>query len=558
MSFGVLRKSLIGFRRSEGGAVALLLAAAMLPMVLTAGLAIDGGRAYLVQNRMAKALDAGALAAARVADTDRAEADARRYFDINFPDGYLGANITDFDYALDEDGDFVTVTATADVPTFLMHLAGFDQIPVGESAVVERMNTGLEVALVMDNTGSMGTSNMNAMKSAARHLVDVLFDGEETSPHLWVSLIPYTATVNIGAGRTGWIDASDPVHDPDGVADFYGSGVAWRGCVKARAAPQDETDDPPSDGAFESFYWPPTRLFERDASSDPEVCGSRASVCEPDDDSCEPDYACYFLEHDPPFDNYYRPGALWDSGDSTLENVLAGAINQSQSRGNDGAGPNLGCGPAITSLTNDHATVTAAIDAMLHWSRGGTTSNLGMIWGWRTISPRWNGLWGGHTPDEYPLPYDEPLMDKAVVLLTDGNNQFYDWPGPNDNDSNSVPSEFRDSDGPKYKKKSDGPRGSDVTAYGREEDFLDAYAGGADGYSTVDILNERLKRTCKRMRDLGVIIYTIPFDAPNAAKPVFAACAGDPENYFDAPTPAQLDDAFEAIGQRLSNLRVVR
>ena len=69
-----------------------------------------------------------------------------------------------------------------------------------------------------------------------------------------------------------------------------------------------------------------------------------------------------------------------------------------------------------------------SIDELESWSRGGTSSNFGMVWGWRTLSPRWQGLWGGATPADMPFDRDEPLMDKAVVLMTDGTNQFYDWP----------------------------------------------------------------------------------------------------------------------------------
>ena len=60
------------------------------------------------------------------------------------------------------------------------------------------------------------------------------------------------------------------------------------------------------------------------------------------------------------------------------------------------------------------------------WRRGGTTGNLGLAWGWRTISPRWRGLWGGDTPTDMPLDYGTAYMDKVVVILTDGNNEFYD------------------------------------------------------------------------------------------------------------------------------------
>ena len=70
-----------------------------------------------------------------------------------------------------------------------------------------------------------------------------------------------------------------------------------------------------------------------------------------------------------------------------------------------------------------------AIDEMAPWHRGGTMANLGLAWGWRVLSPKWRGRWDGDLPEELPLDYETPNMEKVVVLLTDGNNEWYDWPG---------------------------------------------------------------------------------------------------------------------------------
>lgn len=79
---------------------------------------------------------------------------------------------------------------------------------------------------------------------------------------------------------------------------------------------------------------------------------------------------------------------------------------------NNGRGPNLGCGPEILPLTASKTLVDAAVGNMGAWHRGGTTGNLGLSWGWRTLSPGWRGLWGGATPATLPLDYDAPLMER--------------------------------------------------------------------------------------------------------------------------------------------------
>ncbi len=163
------------------------------------------------------------------------------------------------------------------------------------------------------------------------------------------------------------------------------------------------------------------------------------------------------------------------------------------------------------------------------WHRGGTTGNLGLSWGWRTISPHWRGLWGGETPTTHPLDYGTPFMDKVVVILTDGQNQFYD------HDSGAMPR-------------------SDYTAYGRLE---------ALGVTTLAqgraILDARMAGTCAAMKAEGIRIYAITFGAsPDAtAQALFRNCASTPAMYYHAPTNAILSDAFRAIGGELANLRIV-
>jgi hypothetical protein len=141
-------------------------------------------------------------------------------------------------------------------------------------------------------------------------------------------------------------------------------------------------------------------------------------------------------------------------------------VDERLSSGNSGYGPNLGCGPAITPLLVQKSDVHAALDGMGAWHRGGTAGNQGLVWGWRVLSPRWRGLWGGDTPDELPLEYNAELTDKVVVILTDGNNQVHD-------------------------EGATGPRGSDYTSFGRLHDFMGAGASRAQGKAEWDRRMER-------------------------------------------------------------------
>jgi hypothetical protein len=429
---------------------------------------------------MSKSLDAAALAAGRVALNENADEVARAYFDTNFGE-HANVEVTEFEFVLDETERFVTLNAEATAPTYFMRIFGRDSLTVAARSVIQRETTGMELALVLDNTGSMWGTPFNTMQAAAYDLIDIIYGEEAEIDNVWVSLVPYTATVNIGPSRTGWLRSSDRVLTSPGDFTPAGTTETWKGCVMARPSPNDANDEPPSTQKFTSFFYASTNS----ASGD----------------------------------NKWPP----------LKTAL--------SHRNDGRGPNLGCGPAITPLTATRATIDAAIGNMGAWHRGGTTGNLGLSWGWRTISPRWRGLWGGGTPATHPLDYDTPFMEKVVVILTDGNNQFYD----HDTGSSNPASDF--------------------TAYGRIETLIGTTSGSASWRRDQGraLLDSRMAGTCAAMKAEGIRIYSIIFGAsPDAtARNLFTNCATQPTMYYYAPTNEQLSAVFRAIGGELANLRIV-
>ena len=349
---------------------------------------------------MSKSLDSAGLAAGRIALDVNAEDVARQYFDANFG-ANAKINLTDFDFEVDPTFHFVTLSAEATRPTYFMRVFGHDTMTVAARTVIERQTNGMELALVMDNTGSMFGSPFNAMQPAAYDLIDILFGDETEIDNLWVSLVPYTATVNIGNWRTGWLATGDRVLT--NLASYSTAG--WKVCVMAQPMPYDGDDTPISSQKLTSFFYAAT-----------------ASTSDNNWPTIKPNQ------------------------------VYNNSVNVSR-------GPNLGCGPAITPLTKSRMTIDAAIGNMAAWGRGGTTGNLGVTWGWRTISPRWRGAWGGETPNDMPLDYDTNYMEKVVVILTDGNNQFHDNDASTAN--NSVPA-------------------SDFTAYGRIETLNGSSSGTAE------------------------------------------------------------------------------
>ena len=112
-----------------------------------------------------------------------------------------------------EDEKLITLSARASLPTTFMRIFGHDIMHVAARTEITREMTGLEVALVLDVTGSMtgdvsdtdGTEKITALRDAAHELLNVVFGDNDTVDDLWVGIVPFSQTVNIGTSRSAWL-----------------------------------------------------------------------------------------------------------------------------------------------------------------------------------------------------------------------------------------------------------------------------------------------------------------------------------------------------------------
>jgi Flp pilus assembly protein TadG len=502
---------IIRLLRDRRGGVAMLAGLAALPLLAMAGAAIDLTRLYILHSRLITAVDAAALAGARVINERDRDAQIQRWFWANFTrggaasmTGFLGAEVTGFTISVDEESRMVRVRVRAALPTTALRLFGRDVLVASVDQAARRQDRGMELALVLDVTGSMAGSNMTALRDAATDLVNILHGPNETIPNFWVSVVPYTSMVNIGRGRAHWLAPGSL--DPSA----YGSTV-WRGCVFARHENgEDETDTPPTVVPFRPFLW-------------------RSTV-----NRCTP----------------HRGDNEWTNSTITEPNPENPPSDAAQnSLGNNARGPNLGCPRAILPLTSQRSTVLNEIANLRATHRGGTMANLGLQMGWATLSPRWQGLWG--TPG-LPQAYDTPYMDKVLVLMTDGNNEWYDWP-------EGAPGACRTSgSNPPCLSGYSSDGDADMTAYGRLKENRLGISAVTNARALAEI-NTRMSRMCTRIKAQGIILYTITFNVTNSAtRDLYRTCATQPEYHFNSPDEAALRSAFREIAGQLANLRIVR
>ena len=137
----------------QQGNTLMLVGLGIFALMGAAGSAIDMGRAQMVQAKLSSALDAAGLAAGATANSQNINTEAQKYFDANFPSHYLSSDIKDFDVQMND--QVITLSANADVETDFMQVLGIDKVSVSASSEVTRANKGLELVLVLDNTGSM-------------------------------------------------------------------------------------------------------------------------------------------------------------------------------------------------------------------------------------------------------------------------------------------------------------------------------------------------------------------------------------------------------------------
>ena len=243
--------------KERSGAVAVVFALSLLPLCLAGGAAIDMGRAYLVKSRLGYALDAAGLAAGGATELsdDELEELMLSYFEANYPVEELGVAAEPEMVISDEE---VRLSASATLNTTLMNVVGIHDITVTATTIIIRESKGLEVALVLDNTGSMGTTKMNNLKSAAHSFLDILFGTNADSDLLYISVVPFAGSVNVDTGFGHLNSAYD--------ADDFSPDI-WRGCVMARDDGEDQTDTAPTndDLRWEAYlrpsgsgnWWPP-------------------------------------------------------------------------------------------------------------------------------------------------------------------------------------------------------------------------------------------------------------------------------------------------------------
>jgi len=251
----------------ERGAILIYFTVALFALLPVAGAAMDLGHVFLVKQRLTNAADSAALAIGRRPNitSDQATALLESFIRARYTGNLKNVAVSDT-------GTQVNVTITVTVPMTFMQVLNTQSVDITVGAAAVRPQGKLEIALVLDQTGSMGTvppganmSKIASLKLAAKDLIDaVVWDNQTADYYSKVAIVPYAAGVNVG-------NKADLVRGPislgclllgcdsfrfqniSGVFKTYTVST----CVSERTGAQAYTDVPPSPIARVGLNYPP-------------------------------------------------------------------------------------------------------------------------------------------------------------------------------------------------------------------------------------------------------------------------------------------------------------
>lgn len=598
------------FVRDTRGNFAMLLAVAMVPVLGAVALAIDYTEMSRHRQAALNALDAANMATAWRLLSGESEAEVRRFaqdfFEANL--GPVKAEDVDLTVELpDESAGGNTIKMSADLKydpifygAFLSLLGKKDSINIKLLAENEvRLKNTIEVALVLDNSGSMkdpgsgsGKQRLVLLKDAAKQLVDTLAAQgtlmKQVEKPVQFAVVPFAASVNVGPAyaNASWMDT-------EGRASFHHENFDWDttkntalevkkvGSVYKKTGTGWGTGKDTIVTRFTLFNEMKRKYCT--AKDNKGKCTAYKEAPIPGWAGCvEMRPYPYNVDNTVPTignpDTLFVPMFAPDETDTTSNNRTAynnwwGDVLTSGTAANRqkympkyftiyerdaldqyNGGPNLSCTTTpITPLadvtkSSGAKTIKDAIDAMV--ANGGTNVTEGIAWGWRVVS--------GAEPFTEGRPDHEKGNDKVVVVLTDGANTYYtatSLAAPNGNTA-------LDDAGNKSIYSNYG-----YTARNRIFDGTTVSKTHSNSNYT-KAMNQHMQKVCANAKEAGLVIMTVALDLStkksdeNEQIELLKECASESrirrnQKLFWNTTGAGLSETFRQIADELSNLRFV-
>ena len=246
--FNLIKDTIKGFNKDENGAIAVVFAILLLPVMALTGATIDYSQASNIKVKMQKAVDAAALGAGRASKKNDNEAYlegvAQDVFDSSMAQyGFDGQ--MDLDGGFTDEGNY-RVEVDTRMDTNFLKMVGKSSLPVSVEAEVFLGSGGnLEVAMVYHISRSI---NLRKLKEGSRELIDELMS-DDNDGNVKFSLVPFYKYVNIGVnsvdddGNNDGSNVGSSWLTMTGFSNSPASSADWKGCVGTRKKTHAIRDD---------------------------------------------------------------------------------------------------------------------------------------------------------------------------------------------------------------------------------------------------------------------------------------------------------------------------
>ncbi|MBR9842360.1 MAG: hypothetical protein GYB25_04325 [Rhodobacteraceae bacterium] len=574
-------------------------------ILLVGGIGIDIMRSEMNRTRMQHTLDRAVLAAADMGQQLDPKSVVRDYF----AKSGLSDTLT---YVHEDTGlnyRVVTAKAKTETRTDFMKLAGIDSLTSAASGQAEERIGGVEISLVLDVSGSMGSnSRLYNLKNAAKDFIDTMVANTEDGK-LSVSIVPYATQVAVPEKLFDTLNASingnmdvDTALDPDELGvDAASNQQGYSHCLHFDGSDFNSTTLNPGDRWTQAMHFSPWSDYDG-RSYDPKRLVS-TPVCRTDSAS---------------------EVMVLEKNQTTLKNYINGL-----------------------------------------WASGNTSIDIGMKWGVALLDPSTQSIIDHLITEEMvsddfsdrPTKYEDGDALKVIVLMTDGQNtsQYYVaddfreggsniwwndseeiysvyvgvdtydnnnnndrtddlfyWPGHNDSNGDWQEGWYDHPYGngeitttewikhvetycKRYKRNGKCKKWGNTTTYEEitttvsengeavqleypdlwaytslewnVEEHYEPWMNDNDAwndwyydvrkYVGTSTKNARTKAVCDAAKAKNIVVFSIGFEAPSGGQAVLKNCASSDAHYFDVDG-LEISDAFSAIASSIAQLKLTQ
>ena len=517
-------------------------------MLMAGGLAVDFMRTETARVKLQTTLDRAVLAAGDMDNELDPEAVVRDYVAKAGLSEYM-VDVTVTDGALNRS---VVASANANVRTLFAKMIGIEYVPAPATAGAEEGTSAVEIALVLDISGSMEGTKLEELKEAAKDFVRRMETnlGEDG---ININIIPYSTQVAAPRGLVDLLLSFNREHDYSNCVTFDDTDFETTSLFTLANLDQAQHFDP--------FYnWGPSAP----------MAGDPVYICNPND------YAeIMVMQNDVTAMETYidalvaggntsiEIGMKWAAATldpasgtfmSTFANGIVGGLTNPVSSYSD---PDV---RKIVVLMTDGANTT-------EWQLTGINMNeMSDIWyddtrnefwfnGQDTFDDDWDGRLGD---DQWFSPRLKMARDNPNVWIAGENNYWRtntEWPYACPQGGCTMAGQLRRLKYSELFERVSLYYNAYYHHYLRRYDINDYDAWYWDLLVGPEAAqkNTRLHSICEEAKSHGIEVYTVGFEVGDAAAIVMEDCASSTSHFFRTAS-GELEETFAAIARNSTSL----